>query len=500
MKKTIGLLLAAVICLSIAACSGGAPANTTSRPQIPYNISAEMSADEKFDAISHECDAFIEIKINPEFELYIAWDEDIDEMRVLGVRPINEDAETLFQSLSVSNMTLYDALYSIFNTAKESGYLNSESSIEIAYYGQVEGYNVTEVIPIILEGYQQENNVSFAYNTSFTEIGGSAVMLNPDDYDEVEYDADGNLVKTVCHIDEHSIETCTYDSDGNITLRVTEYQNDEITVEEYLDRGMVVKMVMHIPGETRTEIYDADGKKVSVITDNTENRCYREEYYTDGILSESYYRDAERECTETFDANGNKTSQIVVNQFESYWTYDSHGNMTSEIVDHQEEGWYSEQYWTDGVLVKSYSRRPEYEMTQTFDIDGHMLSQIIDNKEEGSFSETYWTYYADGAVESYQLDFSGAEYGYYEEKQYYQNGAVSMDYKVYLYGSISGDNKFYYDESGNPTRYEGKNSFGERVEITYHTDGSHVDRIYESNGAVRTETWDADGRLTVTYE
>ena len=75
-----------------------------------------------------------------------------------------------------------------------------------------------------------------------------------------------------------------------------------------------------------------------------------------------------------------------------------------------------------------------------------------------------------------------------------------MDYKVYLYGNIKGDNKYYYDENGNPTRYEGKNNFGERVEIVYNADGSHVDRIYESSGKVRVETWGADGSLTVTYE
>ena len=48
-------------------------------------------------------------------------------------------------------------------------------------------------------------------------------------------------------------------------------------------------------------------------------------------------------------------------------------------------------------------------------------------------------------------------------------------------------------------RYGGKNNLGERVEIVCAPDGSHVDRIYETGGAVRIETWGADGSLTVAY-
>jgi len=121
----------------------------------------------------------------------------------------------------------------------------------------------------------------------------------------------------------------------------------------------------------------------------------------------------------------------------------------------------------------------------------------MDNKTENAYSEAYWTYYDDGSKASYRIQQTDSYYtqGYYKEDRYYQGGAVSMSYEVSQYG----DNKFYYDADGNPTQYEGKNDLGERVEITYNTDGSRIEKIYESSGKVRIETWDADGNLTVTY-
>lgn len=444
MKKMIALLLAAVLCVSLGACGGETQNNhndtQTDGQQMIYDISNEMSAEEKLAIISNDCIGFLQVAINPIFELYITMDTSVGEMVVLEARPANEDAKTLFQTLSIANKTLWEALYSICNAAKKEGYLTAGTEIKIDYFanaGQAQTVDVIGDTQNILSEYQKESKIPFTCSTTYTEVGTPTDTSEPTieeaSYDTVERDEDGNIIKTVLIDSENnSLETCTYDKNGNVTSKVIENKNSGEPQEEYYENGIIVKTVnMHTWG-------------------------------------------------------------IVIK------TFDSNGKMTSEICDDQETGSYVEWYFADDVLVKVYSRNADYEQTQTFDSKGNIISEVTDNKTENAYSESYWTYYDDGSKASYRTECTDSYYaqGYYKEEQYYQGGAVSMSYEVSQYG----DNKFYYDADGNPTRYEGKNNLGERVEITYNADGSRIEKIYESGGTTRIETWGADGSLTVTYE
>ena len=75
MKKAITLLLAVLLGLALPAC-GNQAANSTAttspaQQNSPnrYNISNDMSADEKMQLISQDCIGYLHIKMNPEFEL-----------------------------------------------------------------------------------------------------------------------------------------------------------------------------------------------------------------------------------------------------------------------------------------------------------------------------------------------------------------------------------------------------------------------------------------------
>ncbi len=121
MKKYISLLLA-MLFLSMTAC-GGPSANGNTGGQsnyqtTEYELADDMSAEEKIDAVSENCIGFLQVEINPAFELYLTPDHSINEMRVLGVNTLNTDTDLLFKNLAVSGMTLYDALFSILDTAR----------------------------------------------------------------------------------------------------------------------------------------------------------------------------------------------------------------------------------------------------------------------------------------------------------------------------------------------------------------------------------------------
>lgn len=440
MKKIFALLLV-VFVFSVGACGEKQPdseSTHTEDQQIIYNISDEMSAEEKLSVISGECIGFLQVKINPAMELYIAMDESLGEHVVRGGRPLNEEAKKLLRELSVSDVTLWDALYSIFHAAADCGYLREDSNVKIQYYGQLQEYDMEAVIRNIVNEYQREQ--SFSYDIACEELGVSSVNSDSDGsvideelYDTVEYDQDGNIIRTVMiNSEANTVETCVYDKGGSLLSRTVESKNHGETFAEYYENNALIKTVVKHSWGTVTQNFDGSG------------------------------------------------------------------SMISEITDDQERGAYSEDYYKDGILEKTYRRNTEYEQTQTFDSSGNVISSITDNKAEGSYSESYWTYYGDGSVASYTTSLTDSYYsqGYHKEEQYSQGGGVIMRYEVSQYG----DNRYYYDGSGKPTRHEGKDSNGCRVETVFHSDGSRVTRVYEAGGKIRVETWGADGSLNVSYE
>ena len=387
-------------------------------------ISNHMSAEEKLNAVSDECSGMLEVSMNPTFELYVIWDDSIHEMRVIGVRPTNNDAETLFQTISVSNQTLWDAMFAIFNKAKELGYLKTDSTLTVDYYGQV--HNLEEVIPILLDEYQRENGISFSYQTSCTQMGASSgtddIMIDVSTYDTVEYGADGNIVKA-------------------------------ISTEEWC---------------TTTWHFDSNGILILEVVNDKQSNAYWERYYTCGVLSKSYSNTPPQEVTQTFDSNGNVLSEIDINKeigLCTTRTFDNGGNLTSQIIDDKSSGFYREEFYSDGILTQATWTTAEEERSQSFDLNGNMISESVHIKEDNSYVTSSWTYFEDGRLSSYTTDLTNSYYsqGYHKEEHYYSNGTISMSYEVSQYG----DNKFYYDSNGNVTRYEGKDNHGNYVEETY---------------------------------
>ncbi len=145
--------------------------------------------------------------------------------------------------------------------------------------------------------------------------------------------------------------------------------------------------------------------------------------------------------------------------------FDENEKISTEFFEHHTENYSYEKYFSDESLTKAHYLYPEFERTQTFDSRGNMLSWIENNSKENSYTEYYWTYYDNGNISRYIIKCTDSYYtrGMYHEEQYYPSGVMSMHYQV----SQFGDNKFYYDENGNKTRFEGKNNFGEWVEIDY---------------------------------
>ena len=402
MKKTLAFLLAVVLCFFSVACAAnteneqdgteqGASQTPFDEQSVVSEFSETMSAADKLDALPAACIGFLQVKINPEFELYVAMDEAIGEIVVLGARPINADAKSLFETLSFSGSTLWTVLFGICDAARSEGFLEDGGTIKIDYYasaGKEQPVDLLHDAENILTAYQEEKSVAFTCTSTYTAVGEQPDDSNAEDvYDLIERDANGNIIKTVLVNDE------------------------ENTVE--------------------THCYDAAGNLISAVFENKTIGQTHEKYYASGAL-------------------------------------------TKEVVS---EAWGTR--------------------TETFDASGKVLSRIVDNREENAYTESYWTYFTDGTVSSLIEKLTNDYYtqGYYKEEQYYQGGAVAVSHVA----SQFEDNKYYYDEGGNTTRYEGKNSAGERVVIVYNADGSHEDTIYEASGKVRVETWDANGNLTVTY-
>ena len=228
--------------------------------------------------------------------------------------------------------------------------LTSNSNMRIEYYGQMEGYDPMEVISDALKAYQDENKITFGYDTVCNALEApdnekdildenGKLEREEEMYDVVERDDNGNVIKTVYrNIEDNCVETRTYDSNGTLLSFIFEDINHGQTHEEYYETGLVVKKVTIYSGGIETRTYDNNGNMTSEIHDDKESGSYSEAYWTyyangdkasyrikltDGYYTQGYYKE------EQYYQGGAISMSHEVSQYgDNKFFYDANGNPT----------------------------------------------------------------------------------------------------------------------------------------------------------------------------
>ena len=121
MKKIITLLLTlAVVCCLFAGC--GAKAPTGSVADTSSNVASNEGTFQKPENYA----TVVNVKINPEFNLYI------DENGfVLAVEPLNEDAKTISITVTTENKEITKLIGELVTKTKEKGFLKNDATVKV---------------------------------------------------------------------------------------------------------------------------------------------------------------------------------------------------------------------------------------------------------------------------------------------------------------------------------------------------------------------------------
>lgn len=146
---------------------------------------------------------------------------------------------------------------------------------------------------------------------------------------------------------------------------------------------------------------------------------------------------------------------------------------------------YETVYAANGLPLSETGSNQEYTYETLYNANGNRLS------ESQSFFDgraTTMQYYSDGTRKAY---FVTQPDGTRSEVTYYPSGATASER---IYGN-GGDNKYYFDERGNKTAYEGLDSNGWPVTGTYAADGSAIFTTKRPDGSIIISTVDANGNV-----
>lgn len=151
MKKFLSLLLAFVLALSFSACK---KTNTSSDSSEPTNSNGFVKPDGYA--------AILNIKINPEFNLYI----DINNI-VLGVETVNDDASSFLHEIDANGKTTESVIQEIVIKSNQKGFLENKDEISVS---------VTEIVDSTFNYQDLLLSIETAINTAAQNLNITIVI------------------------------------------------------------------------------------------------------------------------------------------------------------------------------------------------------------------------------------------------------------------------------------------------------------------------------------
>lgn len=121
----------------------------------------------------------VRITINPQLELYLDGED-----RVVGVSYLNQDAEDAFSKLSMTDLSLEDAVRQIVTVSVDEGYLTEGKTITVDFVEQDEKSDLSEKMDMVQTAVQEEISEKQLTVTLEIEAEGEvqdSFVLEPDE-------------------------------------------------------------------------------------------------------------------------------------------------------------------------------------------------------------------------------------------------------------------------------------------------------------------------------
>ncbi len=395
MKKTVAFFLVLALFLALAACS--APNQSTDGNSVqgatvskdtpmsnetlsvPKPALSELGDGKREDAI-----LILQVTINPEFELYVDFNN-----QITAVRCLNEDAEKLFAGKDILGMEVGKGLKEAMAEAQNQGFLNETvATVTIAPTVQ-NGLDWSEELSEVLASYVAD----FAESAELPELISNIVPPEITDtdgfFDELltaqqskyfsqgpVWDLDGNEIGIVK----------TYgDDEGNVIKIIYEYNDGSTTTKNY-SNGVIISEHAIWDYMVSDTTYNEAGNPVHSVTRFSDGVTEETQYYENGCIKCKIINGTDYSAEEHYNESGSIAFRIY-----------SDSNMTEETT-----------YQADGSSagVTSYADGTYSEWQR--DAEGNI--NMIYNKSSGPngevIEETGGTIIVDGK----ELDPNSEEY------------------------------------------------------------------------------------------
>ena len=538
-NKFLHLILALAMALLLCAC--GQTANQPS-PQITDLINNVRDGAAKLNS-TENCQVVLQVSINPQLELYL------DETgTVLKVAAINNDAQQLLNALQLEGISLGDAMGSILGAAKEQGFFDQDSTIQIDVLASASGpltLDQTRQLIRIITDYDPSLAASVNQHAVVAAHCGattmkSEVLENGDQF--YSYYDDSGLVREICYGADGAYTEWRYQGlDTTDTYYIS--PNGARHEEHYTYYQAGVKKdwkSIWIDGTSVQEelaVYHENGtlKEHTITHSDTDYYEYIfESFHPNGNpKTKNHMRTTEQEQDESceeYNANGKLitgTSKRSVGDEveESFTTCEYHPNgelkvknYTSSTNNGQEESY--EEYNANGTLkTKNYSLttgNEHYESQENYNEDGNLVTgtykRITGDEVEESF--TACEYHPNGKLKTENNTWTSSNKQEESFKEFFENGNP----KTVTHSWVDGDNREYshteYYENGRQKTImhsQVKGNLHEESMEEYYEDGKLKARNhtkiegntreehsaeYYPNGSIKTELYTIiqDGR------
>lgn len=168
MKRIFSLLLAVILALSLGACK---KTNTSSDSSEPTNSSGFVKPDGYA--------AVLNIKINPEFNLYI----DINN-KVLGMESVNQDATSFSHEIDANGKTAESVVQEIVIKSNQKGFLTNNGEISVSVTEMVDEAFDSQALLVSIEGAintaASSLNITISINISNTDKNTETTQTESD--------------------------------------------------------------------------------------------------------------------------------------------------------------------------------------------------------------------------------------------------------------------------------------------------------------------------------
>ncbi len=416
MKKLLATLLAAVLCLSLAACGG----ETQSEQQEAVSSSDVQTAA-----------AIINISINPEFGIHVGNDGN-----VIAVECLNADAKAVNDKVSVIGKPCKDAIVLILQETVNQGFLKNGGEIKISVTvdddisNQLDTWNNTVMDSVTQVLANNKLNADISFSSDSVNIGSeesaapplpSGMVLSSTDANgnmivetDVGYiiiDKNGKKIEEVYTAAEGAVITLTFDENEKLIQAVHAMNDGTAITESYDKNGAKVREVLNRnDGVITTRDYDGNGN-ITFQRNDFVNGSWTEETFDNGVLMKEVKGipdGASTQCIETeYYANGNIKSSL-------------------DYYPGRNSPYFEVRYYESGVKSYEYSVVGDSQYTEiTYNEKGNRLTEKFREADGTRWELTYnqdgsrygYTYYPDGSV-------------WYNEWDAHQNQDLSAQKKI----------------------------------------------------------------------